>query len=245
MKKILYVNGCSHSCGAEISYPKSHRTNEDLSNSWAGQLASKYNMIHVNHAIGGQGNDGIFSNTVQSVLNLLDTHHPKEILVIIGWSSFERTEYVYDNKLYRFVPGCQELPLFKKWPLPVRNAFENWILSVDYHSNMNKFSLIYFNMINFLKQYQLDYYFFNAIQQVIKPKYNLLHELHQNKPCEKLFNLIELDKNYLEPYQPKMTYYNYMRSRYDGHIDGRNHHFLANAQSDWANVLDQKIQHLL
>ena len=43
MKRILYVNGCSHSCGAEISYAGSMRESKDLELSWAGQVAKRFN----------------------------------------------------------------------------------------------------------------------------------------------------------------------------------------------------------
>jgi hypothetical protein len=244
MKKLLYVNGCSHSCGAEISYPDSHRTPDDLKGSWGGQLASRFNLIHYNDAIAGQDNHSIMSSTIHSVLNLLDQYNANEILVIIGWTGFERDHFIYQDKKYRFVPGCQDRPFFKQWPDVVQNAFHNYILGIDLKSNTNnKFSLIYYSLVNFLKLHNVDYYFFNALHAVQYPAKNLLHETSNDNPTIKIFDQIQSDSNYLEPLNWDLTYYAYMKSRFDGHIDGRNHHFLASDQTTWANILADKIQY--
>jgi hypothetical protein len=245
MKKVLYVNGCSHSCGAEISYVGSHRTPEDLTQSWAGQLASKFNLIHVNNAISGQDNQGILSGSIHSILNLLDQYKPEEILVIIGWSGFERDYFIYEGVLYRFVPGCENLPYFRRWPEVVQSGFRNYVLGTDLVNTYNKFSMIYYSMANFLKLHNIDYYFFNALHSVTYPKENLLHQLDEGRPTLKIFDQIKNDPNYLEPLNRDMTYYNYMKSKYDGHVDGRNHHFLVDAQTDWANIIANKIKNKL
>jgi hypothetical protein len=243
MKSILYVNGCSHSCGAEISYVGSSREPKDLDLSWAGQLANRFNLLHYNDAIPGNTNTGIVSTTIDSLLRLLDNHDPAEIMVIIGWSSFERIDFIYDNIRYKFVPGVQTLSYFKEWPKVVRRAFDSWIVSSDpYNDVMNKFSLDYYNMVNFLKNHNLDYYFFNAISSVRVPSNNLLHELHDNRPNLKLFDFIKNDVNYLDPCNQDMTYYHYLKARYDGHIDNRNHHFLQDAQQAWCTILTERIK---
>lgn len=246
MKSILYVNGCSHSCGAEISYVGSMREPKDLETCWAGQLADRFNLIHLNDAVSGNSNETILSTSINSILKLLEEHDPREIMVIIGWSSFERTDFIYDGVRYRFVPGCQELDYFKNWPKVVKKAFDNWIISTDpYNESMNSFSLTYYAMRNFLKLHQLDYYFFNAVNHVHMPAINLLHELTNYIPNHKLFNLMQFDNNYLNPFDKESCYYQYMKARYDGHVDGRNHHFLADAQTEWANILQEKIKNKL
>ena len=243
MKRILYVNGCSHSCGAEISYVGSWRKPKDLELSWAGQMAKRFNLIHYNDATSGTGNDAIVSTTIDSLLTLLDKYKPEEIMVIIGWTSFERTDFIYNNIRYKFVPGVQTLPHFNKWPLIVRNAFDNWIVSIDpYNDSMNKFSLIYYNMVNFFKIHKLDYYFFNAVVPVNLPSTNLLHELTNHQPNMRLFDLIKNDENYLDPFNIDMTYYHYLKARYDGHIDNRNYHFLQDAHYEWCDILTEQIK---
>jgi len=242
MKKVLYVNGCSHSCGAEISYPGSHRTPEDLAGSWGGQLADRFGLVHYNDAISGQDNQAIVSTTIHSILKLLDQYKPEEILIVIGWTGLERDHYIYENTRYRFVPGCQKLPFFNNWPEQVKNTFHNWVMGVDLKNGThNKFALIYFSLVNFLKQYGIDYYCFNALHAIQYPEQNLLHELDHNRPTIKIFDQIKNDINYFEPLTWEYTYFEYMKARYDPHIDGRNFHFVKSAQTDWANILASKI----
>jgi hypothetical protein len=246
MKKILYVNGCSHACGAEISYVGSHREPQDLKKSWAGKLASKYKLIHHNDALSGQGNESIYSNSVNSILKLLDTYSPEEIFVILGWSGFERTNFIYENISYRFVPGCQELEYFPKWPKIVRNAFNNWIISVDFkNAIMNKTAMLYFSMKQFLEINKIEYYFINTVHSYVMPEQDLMHELDFNRINYKLFDILKSDVNYLEPFNNDMAYYQYMKVRYNGHIGGRNHHFLEDAQEEWAELIDEKIGYRL
>lgn len=245
MKTLLYVNGCSHSCGAEISYPLSLRQPKDLELSWCGQIARKYGLIHHNDAYSGQGNDEIFTTSIYSLSNLLKTVPPENILILIGWSSFDRQYQIFQNKKYSFVPGINETPGFQEWPRQVKKAYKNWILGIDDDDSLNKFSLIYFNTINFCKMNHLDYYFFNAIEPVKFPRRNLIHHLYNNSVNTDIFECIKDDDNYLEPFNTDMTYYNYLKQRYNGHIDGRNHHFLPDAQAEWADILDENIQRFL
>lgn len=242
MKKILYVNGCSHACGAEISCVGSQRHPQDLEKSWAGKLASKYQLIHYNDALSGQGNESIYSNSVNSILQLLDTYSPEEIFVIIGWSGFERTTFIYGNFRYNFCPGTEHLVFYPKWPQVVRDAFENWIISVDFKNViMNKTAMLYFSMKQFLEINKIEYYFINTVHSYVMPEQDLILQLNLNRINDKLFNILKSDVNYLEPFNNKMAFYQYMKERYNGHIDGRNHHFLEDAQEEWANLIDGKI----
>ena len=243
MKKILYVNGCSHCCGAEISYVGSHRTPEDLELSWPGQLSKKYNVIHKNDALSGQGNQSIYSNTVHSILDLLKRYRPEEIFVIIGWSGFERTDYIYEDKRYMFIPGTETgSKSFDHWPSEVKQAFKYWILGCDFNNDlMNQTALLYFSMRIFLEKYNVDYYFINTVHPYFMPTKNLLHELDNHSVNMHILNLLKQDTNYLEPFNNDMAYYQYMKARHNGHIEGRNHHFLEHAQREWAELIDKKI----
>ncbi len=243
-KKILYVNGCSHCCGAEISYRGSHREPKDLELSCPGQLSKKYNLIHKNDALSGQGNQSIYSNTVHSILELLKKYKSEEIFVIIGWSGFERTDYIFEDKRYMFIPGFQETKGFETWPAQIKKAFKYWILGCDFSNHlMNQTVLLYFSMRNFLEKYNIDYYFINTVHSYVVPTKNLLHDLDNFRVTSDLLNMLKEDKNYLEPFNNDMSYYQYMKHRYDGHIGGRNYHFLEDAQQEWADLIHQKIGH--
>lgn len=237
MKKVIYVNGCSHSCGSEISYPDSTRTPEDLDKSWGGNIARKYNLVHYNDAQPGQCNHGIMTNTVHSILKLLDQYSPDEILVAIGWSSFDRTYFIHNNNVYRLVPGINDRSYFKTLPTEVQRAYYNYISGYDFNTSQNNFALTYFNTVNFLKSNHIDYYFFNAIQPVTRPTTNVLHTTDSCLPTITLFDQIKNDPNYLDPYNKDLTYFHYLSKKHDGRVGGRNLHFLEDAHTEWANLL--------
>lgn len=242
MKKVLYVNGCSHSCGSEISYPGSHRTATDIHLCWGGQLARTLNLQQVNHASNGQSNQSIYSTTIHGILELLQTTKPEEILVVIGWSSFDRKEMIYDNKVYPLIPGIADMPFFKEWPQIVQDALKTHLMSLDYiNVTPNEFSLIYFSLVNFLKMHGIDYLFFNAINGLSIPKKNLLHKHFNDAPTQAIFDQIANDPNYLHPYNNDMAYYRYLQKDYDCFKDNRNHHFTEDAHIAWADILAKKL----
>lgn len=238
MHKILYVNGCSHSCGAEITHSGSCRLSEDLRLSWAGKLSDALSMQHHNDAASGQDNLTIFSNTVHSILNLLDKHDSSNIKVVIGWTAPEREYFIYKNSLWILNPGMDNTEWFRTAPKEVKETFYNYITRIDHNDSMNKFALQYYNMVNFLKKHNIEYYFFNAISRVFEPSSNIVHSrVNNGKTTKKLFDMIRQDSNYLDPYNHDMTYFHYMSERYDSKIDGRNHHFTADAQTAWTELL--------
>lgn len=79
----LYVNGDSHT--AEV-YGPSGKTATEI-------LAAVFGLEYQNHAFPGGSNQRIIRTTLES----LSTLNPKDSLLIIGWSSFERTEWYYQG----------------------------------------------------------------------------------------------------------------------------------------------------
>ena len=239
MKKVLYVNGCSHSCGAELEYVGSCRTPYDFTNGWGGIIANKYNLIHYNDARPGAGNKEIHSTLIYSLLKLLEEYKPSEIFVIVGWTSFERTEIIYENTNYTFAGGLNEnqAPWIKNWPSVVQDAYKSWVMTTDFDHSINTFSMYYFATINFLNLNKIPYFFFNAINPIHSPSRNFLNCSTGDDWNKRLFYLMENDPNYLEPHNPEMTYLNYLKKKYDPQIEGRNFHFREDAQQEWANLL--------
>lgn len=83
----MYVNGDSHT--AQV-YGDSGITALEL-------LAQKYQCNYINHALPGSSNQRIIRTTIEQLPNL----DPKSTLIVIGWSSFERTEWYYNDQWYQ------------------------------------------------------------------------------------------------------------------------------------------------
>lgn len=238
MRKVLYVNGCSHSAGSEISYPGSYREQNDLDQSFGGIVAKNYNLIHVNDALPGASNKIIQTSTIYSILNLLEKYDPSEIFVIIGWSGYDRAELIWDDQLYTVNAGTVNETNFDSYPKVIQRKMECWVETVDTRNeSQNDFALTYFSVSNFLKLNKIDYFFFNAVTATALPEKNCLHPLSGNKVNQKLFSLIETDPNFFYPFDPEKTFTKYLIEKHSMFEEGRRYHFGKNAHKDWANII--------
>lgn len=240
MKKILYVNGCSHSCGAEISHKFSHREQYDLDNCWGGIIAKRFDLIHYNDALAGASNRYIVSNTIRSILDLLKTYQANEIFVIIGWTGSERIPFIFEDQLYNFTAGVPDESL-KSWPHQVQTSYRDWVSTIDFEQSTNSFSLDYFTLRNFFLQVGIDYCFFNAINSYNVTKKNILHTLKNKASDYNLFEIMKNDIRYLDIDNNEMSYTNYLIKKYDPFQDGRNYHFREDAHCEWADILTSRI----
>jgi hypothetical protein len=235
VKKVLYSNGCSHTAGAEITKPGSC-TALDRKLSFSGQLASRWNLLSINDAEPGQGNYAIVSQTIFRVSELLEKYKPNEIIVLIGWSGLDRVDFVMNNSKYKF---CSN-KIDDDWPNVVKEAWELWVLSTNTNVNLNKFSLYYFTLVNFLESYNIEYYMFNAVNCISLPTKNVLHANH--KPTLELFDNIKNNNRYMFPFDEEYIYHVYIRnSGFDGFVNGRSNHFLESAHIYWANFITSYI----
>jgi hypothetical protein len=91
MIKTLYVNGDSHVAGAYLD--KMYQP--DIS--FAGLLAKQNNLEYVNEAIAGGSNDRI----IRTSKEYLKDADPSSTAVFIVWSTFERTEWFYENEWHQ------------------------------------------------------------------------------------------------------------------------------------------------
>lgn len=109
MKKIkLFVNGDSHTA---LVYPYSQRHLPTATQI----LANKLSLDYENLALPGASNQRIIRTTIQRLSEL----DPANTIIIIGWTSFERTEWFYNNNWHNISGG----PEYKVDPLvqPLRS----------------------------------------------------------------------------------------------------------------------------
>jgi hypothetical protein len=102
MKK-LWVNGDSHTAG---SYSP-----DNVEHPFAKQLAEKFQLDYENIAWPGGSN----SRIIRTAIEALPTLDPKETFILIGWSSWERTEWYWNKQWYNICedPGYN-IPDFAK-----------------------------------------------------------------------------------------------------------------------------------
>jgi hypothetical protein len=114
MKK-LWVNGDSHTAG---SYSPS-----DVEEPFAKQLAQQFDLEYTNIALPGGSNQRIIRTTIEALPDL----DPNETFILIGWSSWERTEWYWNNEWHAICedPGYS-VPEF---------ARARWQQQIDHYRN--------------------------------------------------------------------------------------------------------------
>jgi hypothetical protein len=87
MSLTLYVNGDSHTAGTYKNYFS------NLKECATALLAKKYDLKYLNQARAGGSNARIIRVSKQS----LETMDPANTIVLVGWTTFERTEWFEDG----------------------------------------------------------------------------------------------------------------------------------------------------
>lgn len=83
--KRLWVNGDSHTAGSHSP--------QAVTNTFAQQIAQHFNLDYTNTALPGGSNQRIIRTTVEALPDL----DPADTFILIGWSSWERTEWYYNR----------------------------------------------------------------------------------------------------------------------------------------------------
>jgi len=85
----LWVNGDSHTAGSYSPV--------NIKNTFAQQLAQHFDWNYTNIAEPGGSNQRIIRTTIQALPDL----DPQHTFILIGWSSWERTEWYYHNQWHK------------------------------------------------------------------------------------------------------------------------------------------------
>lgn len=202
---LLYVNGDSNSNGAEI---------KNLEHSWPAILAKRLNFKLVNEAKSGTSNPRILRTSSNTI-----AHSDKNTFVIIGWTSWEREEWLHHGQYYDVNAGGHDtLPQdleerYKQWVIK-QGPEEQSIKSQQMHQQIHR-------LHRSLLDRRIPHLFFNALMPF---QHNLLDPTR-----------LEWHKNYLDPYDNNLTYYRYLINL--GFNPTKHNHHLESAQQAWADFL--------
>ena len=223
---ILYVNGDSHSAGAEAV--NNHCFAEDDPKLWAFGRAPHPDNLKVSwgqkladRICATLHCDAESASSNQRIMRTLDNYleHRTPDLVIIGWSTWEREEWFHDGKWYQVNAGG----LGHDWPDDIKERYKKWIIDLNYKVHLNKAHRAIHNLHLRLTSLGINHYFFTCYE----PFANVA-ELNWNK-C------------YLDPYNPDMTYFNWCKSHGFKTVRPDSYHFGADAHGAWAEFLYTKL----
>ncbi len=226
---ILYVNGDSHSAGAEavnnycfaqddplyknlgrIPHPENERA------SYGCLLANELNAIFHCDAEAASSNDRIIRTTRQYIK---ETGSPD--FIVIGWSTWEREEWFLDGVWWQVNAGG----VGHDWPEAIITRYKNYVLNINREACERKAHELIYNFHNELENLKIPHLFFNTYSDFV------------NQP------MVDWKNSYIEPYDPDMTYWQWLTN--NGFISLPSYHFRADAHRKWAEFLLPHLTRLL
>ena len=226
---IIYVNGDSHSAGAEIQnsycfanddplyYGLGRQPHPDnIKLSYGCIIANTFGAVFHTDAESASSNDRIIRTTRE----YLNNHTPD--LVIIGWSTWEREEWIVDDVAWQINAGG----VGEDWPRSVKDRYHHWIANIDHvaveqqqHEKIWQFHQ---------ELAGIPHLFFNsylAFKSVTTP-YNW-------------------GDSYLHPYNNDYTYYHWLSSKGYQTVYPESYHYGSDAHHAWADFLIPHLTKLL
>ena len=200
----LYVNGDSHAAGAELESGKQ---------SFAEIVAEYFGLTLVNQARGGCSNSRIIRTSKEWL------EHHDAALVLIGWSTWEREEWMYGNQWYQINVGA-----FDTLPVPLRQRYRQWVTETSREKMMNQGSEWHDNIYNWHKEINQPHVFFNTMFSFF---------------CDKQQ---EWDASFLDPYSAENSYYWYLKNKNIKTVTKQSYHYGAEGHRVWADRLIQHIE---
>lgn len=240
---IIYVNGDSHSAGAEAV--NSHCFAEDDSLYWAlgrrphpdnerasygCHLANSLGAVLICEAESASSNDRIIRVTTDYINNCI-TNGADPDLLIIGWATWEREEWYNNNTYYQVTAsGTDDVPN------ELRQQYKTWVIGQTHESRQLRLLYWHDKIYKFhrqLKELKISHLFFNTYsdfssirqRQILTGVRTLVPEEHDWEGC------------YIDPYDSKLTYYNWCLDRGFKTARPNSFHFKEDAHIAWADFL--------
>jgi hypothetical protein len=225
---ILYVNGDSHSAGAEAVLPYCFAEDDplyrglgrqphpdNLKVSYGCELANHFFAILDCDAESASSNDRILRTTKEYI----SSHKPDAL--VIGWSTWEREEWLHNGTYYQVTGSGTD-----SVPADLRDKYKDWVINTTntvaenelrWHDEIYRFHLE-------LDQLEVPHLFFNT--------YRYFGHIKQN-------NLLRYDwgDNYVNPYDQDYTYYYWLQNNGFRTVNSKSYHFGAKAHTKWADFL--------
>jgi len=227
---ILYVNGDSHSAGAEavnqfgFAHDDPRYTSlgrrphpDNLRASYGALIAKELGATLYCDAESASSNSRIMRTTNE----YLKTNHPD--LLIIGWATWEREEFHSDGQCYQFTAGMNVVDCWPPIPKHVQEAYKSWVVDADPNKKAQYWHDAIYELHQNLNQQQIPHLFFNT-----------LHDFNHD-----FIQRVDWGNSYIGPYDPKLTYWHWLDA--NGYKSNKWYHFGADAHRAWANHLTKII----
>jgi hypothetical protein len=226
---ILYINGDSHTAGAEAV--NVHAFAEDdskyfymgraphpdnLAVSWGTRLAGSLKCKPHIDAESASSNTRIIRTTKEWV-EKQDRNY--DIFAIVQWSTWEREEWLIDNEYYQVNASGIDIV-----PDSAKQRYKEFIANVNWGQKTNEAHEEIWEFHNWLNQKNIKHLFFNG-----------------NSHFAKIRNKHDWGDSYIGPYKPDATFDAWLRSHGFNTVTPESYHYGPDAHSVWAKFLAKNL----
>jgi len=279
MYSVLYANGCSMTEGSELGNKKFNYDESKFSPNISRtfnvpspehiehMMTHNYSFIAkellgipniVNDAEGGGSNSRIVRTTILGVNNLLKTHKPEEILVVVGWTTVDRFEYMMYDRYAQFIPGHIKHTTLPSGFVRLAKLHAEWA-STDLLHCMTSHLMGILHLKNYLESVGVDYVFSYGLSNHLEHSFEEsdIKKIQDNDQLKDLYEMVMNDRWFFnEWYQGRVEDYKtfidffsrisfYSHSIDHGFKQGTGLHPLEDAHYSWGKTLHNFVKEKL
>lgn len=233
---ILYVNGDSHAAAAEAVNPHAFAEDdgdllylgrlphpENLAVSWGRTMADALKYTFKCDAESAASNDRILRTTQEW---MEDRNDLDQMLMVIQWSTWERTEWLIDGRYYQITAsGTDDVPA------DYQQQYKQFVVDTDWRTSARSWHDRIWEFHQRLLAQGIQHVFFNGNSH--------FGSIDPNQRQD-------WGSHYIEPYAAAGTYDAWLKSRGHHTVSPESWHFGREAHAAWARfMLQYAIAHKL
>jgi len=222
---VLYVNGDSHTAGAEAVNPHAFAEDDpnyeylkrlphpdNLAVSWGKKLSNTLKMGFHCDAESAASNDRIIRTTKK----YLENH--KDVFVIIQWSTWEREEWLIDDTYYQINASGIDIV-----PESHQQKYKEYVANVNWQTKTIEAHAKIIEMHGYLKDRNIPHIFFNG-----------------NNNFSKITEKYDWGTHYIQPYD-KFSFNDYLIKEGVQTVMPGSYHFGEDGHKKWASFMTKYI----
>lgn len=222
---ILFLNGDSHTAAGEAvndycfaeddpNYFYAGRVPhpDNLEVSFGTKISKLTKMKMVCEAESASSNARIIRTTRE----FLGRKHNDEPFVLIGWSTWEREEWMSsDGKFWQVNAGG----IGEDWPQEIKDFYKPWVVNVDMQKKMREANDEIYQFHLELKEKGIKHLFFNTYEPLVTSTHH------------------DFGDNYIGPYSKELSYFFWLKEQ--GYVPTKSdgYHYGPEAHTAWAKFL--------
>ena len=145
----------------------------------------------------------------------------KPDIIVIGWTTWEREEWWHpETARYWQINGGG---VGHDWPEEFKQRYKQFVADIDFNDSMYRAQSKIWTLHKDLQAMNINHLFFNSFEQLSNVE------------------LLDWEGCYLEPYNPKYTYYNWLKEKGFETVRPDSYHFGPDAHTAWAEFLYQTL----